>query len=89
MDIWLKAAENGKISAALLLDLSAGFDVIIHEILFSKLQEYGLDDISISWFENYLSQRSPHNVLRLSQSFPRSSMSFGVYHKDPYCLSFL
>jgi hypothetical protein len=48
MDIWLKAAENGKISAAILLDLSAGFDVFNHQILISKLQEYGLDDISIS-----------------------------------------
>ena len=58
MDIWLTAAENGKISAAILLDLSAGFDVINHKVLLSKLEEYGLDDLAISWFEDYLSQRS-------------------------------
>ena len=58
MDIWLAAAENEKISAAILLDLSAGFDVINHKVLLSKLKEYGLDDLAISWFEDYLSQRS-------------------------------
>ena len=58
MDIWLKAAEKGKISAALLLDLSAGFDVINHKILLDKLQEYGLDETAVSWFADYLSNRS-------------------------------
>ena len=58
MDIWLKAAENGKISAAVLLDLSAGFDVINHQILLAKLKEYGLDNLALSWFEDYLHQRS-------------------------------
>ena len=58
MDIWLKAAENGRISAALLLDLSAGFDVINHDILINKLKEYGLDETAISWFTDYLSNRS-------------------------------
>ena len=58
MDIWLKAAEDGKLSAAILLDLSAGFDVINHEILLSKLKEYGLNDTALSWFEDYLSNRS-------------------------------
>ena len=58
MDIWLKAAESGKISAAILLDLSAGFDVINHKILLSKLEAYGLGDLALSWFEDYLSQRS-------------------------------
>ena len=33
IDIWLKAADQGKISAAVLLDLSAGFDLVNHDIL--------------------------------------------------------
>ena len=57
MDIWLKAAEEGKLSAALLLDLSAGFDVIDHQILLAKLKEYGFSDLAAAWFEDYLADR--------------------------------
>ena len=58
VDTWLQAADRGKLSATLLLDLKAGFDVIEHSILISKLKEYGLSEVTISWFENYLENRS-------------------------------
>ena len=58
IDTWLQAADNGKLSATLFLDLKAGFDVIEHDILLSKLKEYGLCDLTISWFESYLKNRS-------------------------------
>ena len=58
MDIWLRAAENGKLSAAILLDLSAVFDVIDHQLLLSKLALYGLDEVANNWFGSYLSDRS-------------------------------
>ena len=58
VDSWLKAADNGKLSATLLLDLKAGFDVIQHSLLISKLREYGLSEVTISWFESYLKDRS-------------------------------
>ena len=53
-DYWLKNADNGKLSSALLLDLRAGFDVINLSILQTKLKMYGFDDISLSWFKKYL-----------------------------------
>ena len=52
-DYWLKNADNGKLSSALLLDLRAGFDVINLNILQAKLKIYGFDDISLSWFKAY------------------------------------
>ena len=57
VDTWLKAADTGKLSATLLLDLKAGFDVIEHDVLLSKLKEYGLSDVTLSWFESYLMNR--------------------------------
>ena len=57
IDIWLAAAEEGKLSAAVMIDLRAGFDVVNHSLLLLKLKEYGCDEVSLSWFTNYLSNR--------------------------------
>ena len=57
VDLWLKAADEGKLSASILLDLRAGFDVINHQLLIQKLQEYRFDENTISWFSQYLNGR--------------------------------
>jgi retron-type reverse transcriptase len=41
VDIWLQAADKGKLSAALILDLMVGFDVINHKKMIEKLRRYG------------------------------------------------
>ena len=58
IDTWLQAADSGKLSATLLLDLKAGFDVIEHSVLLGKLKEYGLSDLTTAWFESYLTDRT-------------------------------
>ena len=57
MDIWLSAAEEGKLSTAVMIDLRAGFDVVNHSLLILKLKQYGCDDKALAWFTNYLSNR--------------------------------
>ena len=57
LDIWLSAADEGKLSAAVMLDLRAGFDVVNHSLLLLKLKEYGCDENTLAWFTNYLSNR--------------------------------
>ena len=57
VDIWLRAANEGKLSATILLDLRAGFDVINHQLLIQKLKEYKFSDRTLSWFNQYLSGR--------------------------------
>ena len=47
IDIWLKSADKGKLSAGLFLDLSAGFDVINVDILLKKLKLYNFDDYKL------------------------------------------
>ena len=57
VDFWMKSLDKGKLSAALFLDLSAGFDVVNHSILLDKLKEYGFDESAINWFKSYLEDR--------------------------------
>ena len=56
-DMWLSAAENKELSAALLLDLSAAFDIVDHKIFLKKLKSYNLSDDTIQWFKSYLEDR--------------------------------
>ena len=56
-DRWVQAAANGQVSGAVLLDLSAAFDLVSPEILLKKLEIYGLDEGFLSWIQSYLSDR--------------------------------
>ena len=59
-DMILQAAVSKlkKLTAALLLDQSAAYDLFDHPILLKKLEVYNFDQNSIRWFESYLSNRS-------------------------------
>ena len=41
-----------------MVDLSAAFDMVVHDILLKKLQLFGLDEMTLSWMKSYLSGRS-------------------------------
>ena len=56
-DHWVQAASQGQVSGAVLLDLSAAFDLVPSDILVRKLRVYGLDEGSLAWIESYLSDR--------------------------------
>ena len=56
-DRWVKAAVAGKVSGAVLLDLSAAFDLVDPELLVKKLRIYGLDEDSLQWIYSYLTDR--------------------------------
>ena len=50
--------DNGKVTALTLLDLSAGFDTIDHDILITRLSTwYGISGTALSWFTSYLTDR--------------------------------
>ena len=57
LDVWLQSLDDNKIVGALFLDLSAGFDVINHELLLKKLHLYKFSANSMNWFRSYLSDR--------------------------------
>ena len=69
---WVEAAEQDKITAVVMLDLSAAFDLVDKEILIEKLKLYGLEESSASWMDSYLSGRNQQVYLdgELSKSLP-------------------
>jgi len=55
----LSAADSGHLSALCLLDLTAVFDTVDHELLLSRLEcQFGLRDSILQWFGSYLGDRS-------------------------------
>ena len=48
MDTWFEAFDNEELSAVLMLDMSAAFDLVNHELLIKKLEAYGFDDESLT-----------------------------------------
>ena len=45
-------------AAAMMLDLSAAFDLVNHSLLLQKLQLMGFGGLEIEWFSSYLDGRS-------------------------------
>jgi len=55
----LSAADNGQLSALCLLDLTAAFDTVDHELLLLRLErQFGLRNSTLQWFRSYLRDRS-------------------------------
>ena len=67
-EMFLEAAEKTKLTAALLLDQSAAYDLLDHNILLKKLALYNFDEYSLQWFKSYLSGRSQSVQVEAQQS---------------------
>ncbi len=74
----LLASDKGCISLLVLLDLSAAFDTIDHDILIDRLQNYtGVQGQALRWFRSDLSDRY-HFVYFNGESSQLSPVKYGV-----------
>ena len=74
----LSALDAGSSAILLMLDLSAAFDTIDHDILLSRLcNVYGITGDALDWFRSYLSGRIQRVVIEDSVSVDQE-LDFGV-----------
>ena len=74
----LHALDNDNVTVVTLLDLSAAFDTIDHNILCQRLEHlYGISGTPLNWFRSYLSNRTQTVTINNKLSQP-TLLNFGV-----------
>jgi len=58
IDSWLDNINDGLLTGVCFLDIRKCFDTIDHNVLIRKMYRYGICDVELEWFHNYLSCRS-------------------------------
>jgi len=65
----LAAMDNQRVTLLVLLDLSAAFDTIDHQVLLNRLcVTYGITGTALKWFHSYLSNRKQRILINGSYS---------------------
>merc|ERR1711888_237768 len=72
-------ADNKLISAVILPDQKAAFNLVDHITLVSKLEEYGFSDTMVDWIRNYLQGRRFLVQAGAKWSHPRPMGTYGFH----------
>ena len=69
--------DHKEATAGVFLDLSKAFDTSIHDILFSKLEHYGIRGLALKWIKSYFLHRKQF-VQYINVSSSLQTMKCGV-----------
>ncbi len=84
----LLSSDHGCISLLVLLDLSAAFDTIDHNILLNKFENsVGISESALAWFKSYSSDHHQFVAVNEEVSY-RSQVQYGVGVCDIYRLRY-
>ena len=53
----ISSIDQRETTVGVFLDLSKAFDTLDHQILFTKLEHYGIRDVALQWIKSYFSCR--------------------------------
>ena len=73
----MRAMDGGKVGVLVMLDLSAAFDTVDHDLLLDRLREVGVRGRALSWFMSYLSDRH-HGVVAEGERSSQTQLGCGV-----------
>ena len=77
MEVWefvTRRTEKGELVALDFLDMSAGFDTLIHLYILRKMEiQFGMDEDSLEWLSSYLKGWTQYTVVEASDSAPRKT----------------
>ncbi len=75
----LRDMDQDRVVLVLLLDLSAAFDTVSHDILLKRLSTmFGINGTALAWFESYLKGRHQSVIINGEKSDPPQSLQWGV-----------
>ena len=66
--MWARQINDGKILGCVLIDFRKSFDLVDHKLLRQNVEQYKINDLSLSWFESYLSYRTQQVTINVNQS---------------------
>lgn len=93
-DDLFRASDNNKNTCLILLDYSKAFDTLEHTTLVTKLKFFGIGEVALMFFENYLNNRHQRVILNnvfsefiaLNKGVPQGSilgpLLFSIYTSD-------
>lgn len=71
------AIDQHETTVGIFLDLSKAFDTLDDDILFTKLEHYGIRDVALQWIKSYFSHR--HQFVQFNQTCsPMQTIKCGV-----------
>ena len=69
--------EKNMYTLGVFIDLSKAFDTVDHDILISKLKNYGITGTNLNWFKNYLTDRR-QCVTQTDRTTKTKKITYGV-----------